>query len=86
MTPAAYEGLVNGGFEKAEGWIIRSNPVLAAYVTDLPVHGGRQSMRTGIPAGAAQRCLSYSPIEQAVAFPMCRWPRPNSASGVIYVG
>lgn len=67
-TPGAcYEGSANGGFETAEGWIIRANPVLAAYVT-APVHGGRQSMRTGIPAGGAN-VLSYSPVEQAVTFP-----------------
>ncbi len=67
-TPAAcYEGLVNGGFETDAGWIIRSNPVLAGYVT-TPVHSGARSMRTGIPAGGAN-VLSYSPIEQAVVFP-----------------
>jgi len=68
VTPVAcFEGLTNGGFETTAGWIIRSNPVLAAYVT-TPVHGGTRSMRTGIAAGSAN-VLSYSPIEQAVTFP-----------------
>ena len=68
ITPAAcYESLTNGGFENTAGWTIRSNPVLAAYVT-TPVHSGARSMRTGIPAGGAN-VASYSPIEQAVTFP-----------------
>lgn len=67
-TPAAcYEGLANGGFETNAAWIIRTNPVLAAYVP-TPAHGGQRSMRTGIPAGGAN-VLSDSPIEQAVTFP-----------------
>ncbi len=64
---ACYEGFVNGGFETDAGWLIKSNPVLAAYVTS-PVHSGSRSMRTGIPAGGANT-YSYSPIEQAVTFP-----------------
>jgi Tol biopolymer transport system component/photosystem II stability/assembly factor-like uncharacterized protein len=68
VTPAAcYEGLTNGGFEANTAWIIRANPVLAAYVT-TPVHSGVRSMRTGIAAGGAN-VVSYSPIEQAVTFP-----------------
>ena len=68
VTPAAcYEGMLNGGFETTGGWVIRSNPVLAAYVK-TPVQGGAASMRTGIPAGGAN-VSSYSPIEQAVTFP-----------------
>jgi TolB protein len=68
VTPSAcYEGLTNGGFETSAGWSIRSNPVLAAYVT-TPVHSGARSMRTGIPTGGAN-VASYSPIEQAVTFP-----------------
>ena len=68
VTPAAcYEGMLNGGFETTGSWVIRSNPVLAAYVK-TPVQGGAASMRTGIPAGGAN-VSSYSPIEQAVAFP-----------------
>ena len=68
VTPAAcYEGLANGGFETDGGWVIRSNPVLAAYVT-TPAHSGARSMRTGIPAGGTN-VASYSPIEQAVTFP-----------------
>ena len=40
ITPStSYEGLTNGGFETSAAWIIRSNPVLAAYVT-TPVHSG----------------------------------------------
>ncbi len=68
-TPVAgcREGLTNGGFETSAGWIIRSNPVLAAYVT-TPVHGGSRSMRTGIAQGGAN-LESYSPIEQAVTIP-----------------
>ncbi len=68
-TPSAgcREGLANGGFETDAAWIIRSNPVLAGYVT-MPVHGGSRSMRTGIAQGGAN-VASYSPIEQAVAFP-----------------
>lgn len=68
-TPVAgcREGLGNGGFETSAGWIIRSNPVLAAYVT-TPVHGGSRSMRTGIAQGGAN-VESYSPIEQAVTVP-----------------
>ena len=61
------ERLINGGFETADGWLIKSNPVLAGYVT-TPVHSGSRSMRTGIAAGATN-VLSYSPIEQAVTFP-----------------
>jgi TolB protein len=68
ITPAAcYEGLANGGFEANSSWIIRSNPVLAAYVS-TPVHRGARSMRTGIATGATN-VASYSPIEQAVTFP-----------------
>lgn len=59
------ETIVNGGFETDAGWIIRSNPVLAAYVTS-PVYSGSRSMRTGIPAGGAN-VESYSPIEQSPA-------------------
>jgi len=65
--PACYEGMANGGFETTEGWIIRSNPVLAAYVAS-PFHSGAASMRTGIAASGANT-ESYSPIEQSVAFP-----------------
>ena len=68
ITPSAcYEGLTNGGFETSAAWIIRSNPVLAAYVT-TPAHSGARSMRTGIAAGGTN-VNSYSPIEQAVTFP-----------------
>ena len=68
VTPSAsYEGLTNGGFETSAAWIIRSNPVLAAYVT-TPVHSGARSMRTGIASGGTNM-TSYSPIEQAVRFP-----------------
>ncbi len=68
VTPGAcYAGLANGGFETDAAWIIRSNPVLAAYVTS-PVRSGLRSMRTGIPAGGSN-VTSYSPIEQAAAFP-----------------
>ena len=61
------ERLINGGFETDTGWLIKSNPVLAGYVT-TPVHSGSRSMRTGIAAGGANT-TSYSPIEQAVTFP-----------------
>ncbi|QLQ06614.1 MAG: hypothetical protein HZY76_11580 [Anaerolineae bacterium] len=61
------EQFINGGFEANTGWLIKSNPVLAGYVT-TPVHRGSRSMRTGIAAGGANK-LSYSPIEQAVTFP-----------------
>ncbi len=68
ITPSAcYEGLTNGGFETGAAWIIRSNPVLAAYVI-TPAHSGARSMRTGIASGGAN-VTSYSPIEQAVSFP-----------------
>ncbi len=68
VTPGAcYAGLANGGFETDSAWIIRSNPVLAGYVTS-PVHSGLRSMRTGIPAGGSN-VTSYSPIEQAATFP-----------------
>ena len=68
ITPSAcYEGLTNGGFETGAAWIIRSNPVLAGYVT-TPAHSGARSMRTGIAAGGVN-VTSYSPIEQAVTFP-----------------
>ncbi len=60
------EGLVNGGFETDGGWTIRSNSVLAGYVT-TPAHGGSRSLRTGIAAGGAN-VVSYSPVEQAVSF------------------
>ena len=66
-SAGCWEGLTNGGFETDVAWIIRSNPVLAAYVT-TPVHGGSHSMRTGIGQGSANM-TSYSPIEQAVTFP-----------------
>ncbi|MFZ2423608.1 MAG: hypothetical protein WA029_20945, partial [Anaerolineae bacterium] len=56
--------LVNGGFETNEAWIIRTNPVLAAYV-NAPVHSGDRAMRTGIAQGGAN-VASYSPVEQAV--------------------
>ena len=59
--------LVNGNFESSAGWVIRSNPVLAAYVT-APVHSGARSMRSGIPAGGAN-VESYSPFDQAVTIP-----------------
>ncbi len=62
-----WEGITNGGFETNAGWIIKSNPVLAAYVTS-PVHSGSRSMRTGIAAGGAN-VESYSPIEQAPPMP-----------------
>lgn len=67
LPPACWEGLTNGGFETNAGWVIKSNPVLAAYVTS-PVHGGSRSMRTGIPAGGAN-VASYSPVEQAIGVP-----------------
>ncbi len=66
-TPGCSERLINGGFETEDGWLIKSNPVLAAYDA-TPVHSGSRSMRTGIAAGGAN-VLSYSPIEQAVIFP-----------------
>ena len=59
--------LVNGDFEGSAGWVIRSNPVLAAYVS-TPVHGGSRSMRSGIPAGGAN-VESYSPFDQAITIP-----------------
>ncbi|MBC8450318.1 MAG: hypothetical protein H8D78_21500, partial [Chloroflexi bacterium] len=71
-SPACYEGLVNGGFETDAGWVIRSNPVLAAYVT-TPVHGGTRSMRTGIAAGAAN-VESYSPVDQSISIPPLPFP------------
>ena len=55
------------GSRRTDGWLIKSNPVLAGYVT-TPVHSGSRSMRTGIAAGGANT-TSYSPIEQAVTFP-----------------
>lgn len=67
LPVTCYEGLVNGGFETNDGWVIRHNPVLAAYVTS-PVHSGARSMRTGIPSGGAN-VASYSPIEQAFTLP-----------------
>ncbi len=65
--PACYEGFTNGDFEGDTGWEIRPNPVLAAYVT-VAVHGGLQSMRTGIPWGGAN-IKSYSPVQQIIDFP-----------------
>lgn len=62
-----WEGLTNGGFETNAGWVIRSNPVLAGYVTS-PVHGGSRSMRSGIPSGGGN-VASYSPFEQAIGIP-----------------
>ena len=62
-----YAGFINPGFESDEVWEIRTNPVLAAYVT-APVHGGSRSMRTGIEAGGAN-VASYSPIQQVMTFP-----------------
>ena len=67
IPPACYEGLTNGGFEDDTGWEIRQNPVLAAYST-AAVHGGQQSMRTGIPWGG-ENVRSYSPVQQTVIFP-----------------
>ncbi len=68
VTPGAcFAGFTNGGFETDDGWTLRTNPVLAAYVTS-PTHGEARSMRTGIAAGGSN-VLSYSPIEQAVTFP-----------------
>jgi YVTN family beta-propeller protein len=59
--------LANGDFEGSAGWVIRSNPVLAAYV-NAPVHGGLRAMRSGIPAGGAN-VESYSPFDQAITIP-----------------
>jgi YVTN family beta-propeller protein len=61
------ERLVNGDFESSAGWVIRANPVLAAYVT-APVHSGSRAMRSGIRAGGAN-VESYSPFDQAVTIP-----------------
>lgn len=61
------EGFINGDFESDTGWEIRPNPVPAEYAT-YPVHTGLQSMRTGIRYGAPN-VVSYSPIQQVVAFP-----------------
>lgn len=62
-----WEGITNGGFETDAAWIIRDNPVPAAYVTS-PVHSGSRSMRTGIAQGGTN-VASYSPIEQAPPMP-----------------
>lgn len=59
--------LVNGDFEGSAGWVIRSNPVLAAYVS-TPVHTGSRAMRSGIPAGGAN-VESYSPFDQDITIP-----------------
>lgn len=59
--------LVNGDFESSAGWVIRANPVLAAYVT-APVNSGARAMHSGIPAGGAN-VESYSPFDQAVTIP-----------------
>ncbi|MBP7962637.1 MAG: PD40 domain-containing protein [Caldilineaceae bacterium] len=64
---SCYAGFANPGFENDEGWEIRTNPALAAYVTS-PVHGGSRSLRTGIGADGAN-VASYSPVQQAVSFP-----------------
>jgi photosystem II stability/assembly factor-like uncharacterized protein len=61
------ERLVNGDFESSAGWVIRANPVLAAYVA-APVHSGARAMRSGIAAGGAN-VESYSPFDQAVTIP-----------------
>lgn len=61
------EVMQNGGFETDAAWIMRSNPVLAGYVT-WPVYSGHRSLRTGIPAGGAN-LLSYSPAEQSLVIP-----------------
>lgn len=59
--------LVNGDFEGSAGWVIRSNPVLAAYVS-TPVHSGSRAMRSGIPTGGAN-VESYSPFDQDITIP-----------------
>ena len=62
-----YEGVRNGGFETDDAWVIRDNPVLAAYVTST-VHTGAKSIRAGIPPGGAN-VRSYSPFDQTITLP-----------------
>ena len=67
LPPSCTQRLVNGDFEGSAGWVIRANPVLAAYVNS-PVHSGGRAMRSGIPAGGAN-LVSYSPFDQAITIP-----------------
>jgi hypothetical protein len=59
--------LVNGGFEGGAAWAVGNTPFPAGYVVD-PVHAGARAMRTGLPAGAANR-LAYSSFFQQVNLP-----------------
>lgn len=65
--PGCNEVLVNGGFESDAAWRMRTNPVLAGYVTS-PVYSGQRSLRTGIPAGGVN-VESYSPAQQDFSIP-----------------
>ena len=61
-----YEGVRNGGFETDDAWVIRDNPVLAAYVSHA--HTGARSMRAGIPLDN-DNIRSYSPFDQTITLP-----------------
>jgi hypothetical protein len=59
--------LVNGNFEGQEGWVINVTDRVAVY-SNLRRHGGRWSMRAGVPPGG-WNFDSYSSFEQAVTIP-----------------
>ncbi len=62
--PPSPSGLVNGGFETDEGWVLNR---LAIYVNE-PVHSGSRSVRLGIPPGEPGQ-YAYSSVSQAFVVP-----------------
>jgi hypothetical protein len=75
--------LVNGGFEASTAWSFGATPFPAAYVgAPWPVFEGARAVRSGIPAGTANR-TAYSSAYQRVAIPagapsvlLRYWERP----------
>lgn len=70
IPPNCQELIVNGDFESSGGWTINAGPpVPAAIVSSLsPVHGGSQSMRSGVDNPALDQ-FTYSSFQQAVSLP-----------------
>ena len=84
--------LVNGGFESGAAWSFGATPYPAAYVSaPWPVFAGSRAVRSGIPAGTANRA-AYSSAYQRVTIPagaprvlLRYWERPAGGSdGVDY--
>lgn len=67
LPAACQDILVDGDFEDGVGWTFGATPFRAAYVT-TPAHSGGQALRSGIPAGEANR-LAYSSAYQRVTLP-----------------